>query len=171
MKGKRTQYIRFVTILSIIFILLLSSGCGSFISKEKSVIETKNGKLSISDDKIELKTDDGNSNLVINSGTDLPKDYPKNILPVIKGGKVTSVIRNEKDGELSFMIMVEWTEEMKKAFQYYEGILKDSDDYSSRNSEDGFVVLGKKENLVLQVTAMKDNDKKSTIYLNVGPKK
>jgi len=73
------------------------------------------------DNSFSIKDEDGNT--TIESGQELPDDFPKDSVPFLKEKKVTLVFTNTTDGKKSWSVSTTVDESVEEATKYFEGII------------------------------------------------
>ena len=159
-----------ILVLTLSFILLLSLiGCGKTIKTEDGSISLKNGKIEISNEEgsttigeegitFQGEDEEGESSLSFNEeGTSLPEGYPKDLVPVIKGGKVVMSGKDASDDITSYWLSILVEKEFKDVADYYKKIMKDAEDKQEINTENMYVVEGTIDEHFINVSCTKDS--------------
>jgi hypothetical protein len=108
------------------------AACGGGKSTaEKLVDKASDGKVKVDHNGVTFKDDNGNS-ASIGAGSELPKDFPKDAVPLPKG-KVTGSISGTTDGKSSWTVTVEPSDSVSDATDAYRSALE-SAGYKINNS-------------------------------------
>lgn len=78
-------------------------------------------------------------------GVSLPEGYPKDILPIIDGGKIVLANKNEDaDKKVSFWVTVSSDKPAQEVYKFYEEAVKDASETQKAQSNDGYYLAGVK---------------------------
>jgi len=103
---------KIILVLLSIALLLSLVGCGK-------LMRLKDGKIGIDKDGDNIVIDTGDGNITIGEdGGSLPKGYPKDIVPIIKGGKIIMSAVDTEDGIKSYMLNVLVEKEKKRCCRF-----------------------------------------------------
>lgn len=159
---------KIVLFLVLAMILTLAAGCGS-----QKTIKTEDGKVSYGDGKATYEGKDGTKTEVNVAEDDkevaLPDGYPEDLVPVMAGSKVQVANKNEENGKISYVIMLNTSKSADEVNNYYKNVLKDAEDLSSTQINDIYSVIGVKNNQEISVSIMPDNGK-TTVQIGIVPK-
>lgn len=143
-------------ILVIILIIVLMVGCGS---KPKD-----GGDISIGKDKVGIKDESGK--LEIGEGVDLPKGYPKDIVPLYEPESILVSWEGE-EGEYGINYTSKGT--LKEATDFYKAILEDASEKYVMVSDEGAAFSGTKCGIVIAVGMDYDkSNEKTNIIINIA---
>lgn len=167
--------------------LLVFAGCGKGVSVDtgdgnanvkdnKVEVKTDDGSLKVESNKIEVKTEDGKSQLSIGGegGVSLPDGYPKDIVPIMDGSKITLASRNEdQQKKVSYWLTMSNEKDPEDVYQYYQGALTDLQEINKMESPGYYCITGAKGDSSIMVTVTEessDKGKQSIIQIVIGPK-
>lgn len=150
----------------ILFATILFAGCFR-------TIKTDDGTVKVKDNIVEVKGKDGSQTNIASSddkgSVDLPEGYPKDIVPIMDGGKVTLSSRNQ-DSEKRYVYTVsfEHKSQMKEASKYYQEVMKDAEDKYEATDSSTFTIVGTKDKnkvIILVSDSPTDTNMKSVINI------
>lgn len=164
---------RKVFLVFLVLGLIFAAGCNSPVSLDKDggiVIKGEDGeKVKIGEDGLEFTGEDG-SESVISSGDDLklPDGYPSNIVPLMKGGKITWSNKSTEDNKSTYWITAEYNKKAEEVIKFYQDKLADMEEVSSQEIPDYYSLNGKKDgyNIIISVTT---NDDNTTLSIIITP--
>lgn len=160
-------------LLALVICALLSFslfGCGKSVT-----MKTDNGKTTITKDKDTgtIKTDTGTTNVSLDEDKSvaLPKDYPKDLVPIIDGAVISSASKESKDGKDWYVVCGYVKKNYSDVMKYYEEKLADLSDKTTGNYNNSYTVTGTKNNSIIGVVAAQDSndEKKCTLYISISP--
>lgn len=163
-------------ILSIILVLgiALIAGCGG----DTKTINTDKGSVSVNEDKnqVEVKTNDGSAQLNVSNNGDsvaLPDDYPKDIVPIMDGARITVANRFEDTTKkASFQVVFATDKEPREAKNFYDDALKDLTESNKMDLNGTYSIGGQKsgQNIgVIIATNESDGNKQTMVTITVSP--
>ena len=165
--------------LLLVFVLSLA-GCGGLsiptedggklsFSKDGLQVEGSDGsKATISDDKdggFVMETSQGK--LQVGENLDLPKGYPKDLVPLFKEDSIITSSSSET-GEFSVMYISKASTD--DCFKYYKELFKDAEDKMEATDENGGTVIATVKNKAIAIFISKDSEeeKKASIAITIG---
>ncbi len=137
-------------------------------------ISTDQGEVKVNEkeNKVEVKTNDGNSSETSISkdgeSVALPEGYPQDLVPIMDGAKITAANRNEDaDKKLSFWITYTVEKEPKEVNGFYQDALKDLTEMQKMEINGVYTNGGNKgDNSVgITINADESEGKKQTIVI------
>lgn len=170
-------------ILAFLLILSLTAGCGG----SSKAIKTVDGNVTVNGDKIEVKDDKGNQSTVsltdgktvvessdgkasIGENVELPKGYPKDLVPLYELETVTVVF---EDNEGGYTVSYNSKASLSAVIDFYKKVIADFEDKQSTVMGEGAYFVGTKGGKAVQVTITQcpEDSKKSTIMVFIESKK
>jgi hypothetical protein len=156
--------------------MLIMSGLAGCGGKDKDSDDT--GKATSSekekddeDEDKDNKDDDGSGGIKIDlgkSGTNLklPKDFPKDVVPLIKDANIVNVIDNKNAMAMGVTYVTE--KDLEYAVEFYQDVLKDGQNYSVTEVSGGTILYALKEGYGVSATIVEYDGDKVSIMLNVA---
>lgn len=163
-----------ILIVVLILGIALIAGCGG-----DKTINTDKGSVSVNEEKnkVEVKNDDGSSAQlnVSNNGDSvaLPDDYPKDIVPIMDGARITAANRFEDaTKKAGFQVVFFSDKDPKEVKNFYDDTLKDLTDSNKMDLNGTYSIGGKKSghNIGVVITTEENEGQKQTmVNVTVGP--
>lgn len=147
-------------LLALLLLVVLVAGCGG-----GKKVKTESGEAVIGKDKVEVTDESGKT--TIGTNVDLPKSYPKDMVPLLKPVAI-SASSESKEGEM--VVICASKAEVKEATQYYSGVLADATDKHMASGSDFGIVGGIKASkaITIGITAGDEKDGvKSVISITI----
>ncbi len=171
---------RILTSIILLGFLFSFAGCGSGLD-----IPTEDGgNLKITKDGIQVEGSDGSKAVISNENSqyvmessqgevkfgenlDLPKDYPKDLVPLFKEDSILSYTTTET-GELA--IIYRSKESVEDCFNFYKDLVKDAESKMESQDENGAMIIAAINNrdFTLIISTDSDNEKKAIVSINIG---
>lgn len=157
---------KIIAISVLLFATIFFTGCFR-------TIKTDNGTVKVKDNTVEFKGKDGSQTTIVTSdnkaSVDLPEGYPKAVVPIMDGGKVTVASRNQ-DSEKRYFYTVsyEHKSQLKEASKYYQEVMKDAQDKYETTDSSTFTLVGTKNKnkvMILIGDSPSDTNMKSVINI------
>ena len=161
----------FLLMVALCVITVLSAGCGG-----EKTYKTGEGTVKVQENKVEVTTNDGSKSQVTASetgGVALPEAYPRDVVPIIDGGKVVLANKNEDaDKKVSFWVVVESSKATADVYKFYQEVLKDASETQNSQTNNEYYITGTKgdNNFTVGIIPGADDNRKSTVQIFVGPK-
>jgi hypothetical protein len=121
--------------LIIVLTMSLLAGCGF------GKIKTDDGTVKFGKDGIEVVGKDGSTATI--GGTSLPKGYPENVFPIMKGAKIEMSSNSTDDGKTGCMVTFTINKGAKSVYDYYYDIVKNAGDLYKQEAEGYYMLTGK----------------------------
>lgn len=161
--------IRKVTVVSMIAALILAvTGCNP-----NQLPQNWQGSISADPGKVAFQSLDGKGEVVFNQETkssNLPENYPANLVPVIEGSSITAAgWIQKKDGNRGFWVQLLYTQGVTQASEFYRSVMSNAGSLKETKIGEGTVFSGIKENnnITIAITPGKING--SIIQITIEP--
>lgn len=152
--------------VAVLLVIVMASafifaGCGG------TTIDTGNGKIKVDGNGgiVKIQGTDGQSELAVDTGggVSLPKDYPEDVLPIYKGGKIVISSRSQASEDKGYTYSVSFTskKDPKTVYEYYKDIMKDSEQLGGFASNGTYSISGKKDGNEISILIMSSEEDKN----------
>ena len=113
----------------------------------------------VNDDKDD---DDDDKDDVLSSydEVDLPPNYPKDIYPIYKGGRVWFGMVDKSSGFENFSVSVICKEDVAKVSAFYSGLIKGTEDFNDLSMDDVYMYSGKYEGYEYTISCSPEDSNK-----------
>lgn len=146
---------RLISLLLVLIIIVFATGCGS-----EKTIKTEESTVKIQDEQVEVVSEDGKSQTTIGEAGEvsLPDGYPKDLVPIIDGGKVAASTRNEDENKhVTYSVMLFTEKDIKEVTNYYKESLKGLKEFQIMETPETTTIGGQNEDYTIFVFAGVDN--------------
>jgi hypothetical protein len=144
-------------LLALFLLVILVTGCGGGG-------KTESGEAVIGKDKGEVTDESGKT--TTGSDADLPKSYPKDLVPLLKPVEITSVSESHGEGIVVVFLSKAGVQE---AVEYYSKVMEGASDKHVTSDSDFGLVGGIKasKRIAISITAVNEDGFNSVISINI----
>jgi len=152
-----------------------TSGNGKTDTGIKSGSESKTGEedkekvnenVKWNEDSVEITTDKGKQTIKIKNVSEIPKDYPFEVVPIMENAKIDAGKRTEDINKaVTYEIKYTMDKTAKDVFKHYESLLKGVDKFQKVEADYIYMINGEtsKYQIVFSSTPEKKNGKETSI--------